>query len=407
MILAIDFGSTSFKAGLFDRRLRPVWMRRAPVRYRFESGRRVELNVAEAEAAVRQVLPRRADITVIAVTSQAQTFTAVDPAGRARRPFVSWQDGRAVGACEQLQRRLPDFATHGSFADLLPALQICQIQHHPLARSETALLLPSYFVRQWTGENVTDDNLAAMSGLYSMPLGDWLPVVARRDQLPRVAPVGTVGAVTTKNRFGLPAGIPVVLAGNDQTAGAYGARLDQNGATLITLGTAQVVYRCVSRRPAPAPGVIRGPYPGGRHYRMVADQWGGNLINWAETVLAGCASDDQFFAQAGRASAGCCGLVFDPARGEWRGWGLEHTAAEMARSILEALSGRLADLVRQLGPTPRRPFLVAGGGAGRPLWRAIVAAQLHGRLQPTGASPLLGAARMAGTFLRTAGQRHS
>jgi sugar (pentulose or hexulose) kinase len=404
MILAIDLGSTSFKVGLFDRRLRLRAENHAPLRYRFGAGGRVELDVAVAEAALRRILPRRQPIAVLAITSQAQTFTVVDRAGRATRPFVSWQDNRAVAADAWLRRRLPEFGAHSSFADLLPGLQICQIKHRPLKHGETALLLPSYFVQRFTGNTVTDDNLAAMSGLYSLAESGWWPAALRAcslraSQLPPVVLIGTVAGVTIRNDFHLPVGIPVVLAGNDQTAGAYGARLDENSATLVTLGTAQVVYRCVNRLPAPARDVIRGPYPGGRHYRMAADLWGGNLINWTETVLAGCATDDEFFTQAGRAPAGCHGLEFDPERGEWRGCGFQHTAAEMARSILEALSMRLAGLVHELGSSRRGTFLVAGGGATRPLWRNIAASRLHCRLRPIVASPLTGAARMAINFL--------
>lgn len=401
MILAIDFGSTSFKAGLFDRRLRLIWERRAPLRYRFGAGGRVELDVAEVEAAVRQIVPRRRSLSAVAVTSQAQTFTVVDREGRARRPFVSWQDQRATREAERLRRVLPRFATHCSFADMLPALQICQIAHRPLQRDETALLLPSYFVRRWTGESVTDDNLAAMSGLYSLQERNWWEralraVGLRPSQLPRVVPIGEVAGVTIDNEFGLPRGVPVVLAGNDQTAGAYGARLDETGATLITLGTAQVVYQCVRRLPAARAGLIRGPYPGGRYYRMAADSWGGNLVNWAETVLAGCATDEDFFAQAARAPAGCRGLVFDPDRGEWRGLGLQHTTADLARSVLEALCARMVRLVRQGGFTTSRKFVVAGGGGSQPLWRVILAAELGASLRPTRANPLWGAARLAG-----------
>ncbi|MBA4386479.1 MAG: hypothetical protein C0404_00780 [Verrucomicrobia bacterium] len=399
MILAIDLGSTSFKAALFDGRLRQVWSRAAPLRYRYGSDGRVELAAAGVEAAMRGVLPRRRDIAAIAVTSQAQTFAAVDRAGRAQRPFVSWQDGRAGNACAALRLLLPDFGLHSSFAELLPALQICQLRRRPPERGATVLLLPSYFVRRWTGESVTDENLAAMSGLYSLKLGAWWPAAMRacglrECQLPRVVPIGAVAAFTARNDYGLPAGVPVVLAGNDQTAGAYGARLDRNGATLITLGTAQVVYRCVSRRPAAARDVIRGPFPGGRFYRMATDAFGGNVVNWARTVLAGCESGDAFFARARQSPAGCRGVAFDPERREWRGLGWHVASGEMARSVLESLSARLAGMRSRVCPAGPGTLLVAGGGA-RPEWRAIVSARLGGRLRPTSANPLVGAARMA------------
>ena len=395
MILAIDLGSTSFKTGLFDSKLRRVGGGDAPVRYRFASGGRVELDVAVAEAALRRALPKRlAGLQAIAITSQAQTFTVLDRQGRATRPFVSWQDGRAGPACARLKRKLPDFAEHCSFADLLPALLVCQLAHAPARRGEWVVKLPTYFVRLWIGEAVLDDNLAAMSGLYSLQLRDWWPAAAGAMQLPRVIPVGGVAGVTGPNRFGLPVGIPVILAGNDQTAGAYAARLEQQNAALLTLGTAQVVYACCRRMPPPKTGLIRGPYPGGLSYRMAADGCGANVTNWAETVLKGCETHDKFFAQAARAPAGSHGLIYDADQGAWLNLGMHHTAAEMARAILECLSRRMAGMLAQVGGGRRPRLLVAGGGSQRQVWRDILSAAVGGQLTRTEVSPLIGAARM-------------
>ena len=400
MILAIDFGSTSFKTGLFDRQLRPVGEGSAPVRYRYASGGRVELDVPAAEAALRQALPKKlAGLEAIAITSQAQTFTVLDRRDRATRPFVSWQDGRAGQACARLKRQLPDFAEHCSFADLLPALQVCQLHHAPARAGELVVKLPTYFVRQWIGEAVLDDNLAAMSGLYSLKLRHWWPAAAGSTQLPRVIPVGSVAGVTGPNKFGLPVGVPVVLAGNDQTAGAYAAQLEKGRSALLTLGTAQVVYACSPRMPRPKPGMIRGPYPGGLFYRMAADGYGANVTNWAETVLAGCETHDKFFAQAARSPAGCHGLVYDADRGAWLNIGMHHTSADMARAILESLSQRLAGLLAQVSGSHRQRLRVAGGGSQRPIVREILSAAVGERLTRTGVSPLRGAARMGAAVL--------
>ncbi len=379
MILAIDLGSTSFKAGLFDARLRLMRSNSASLKYRYAAGGHVELDVATVDAALRKIMAGMNDYQVIAITSQAQTFTVLDRRGRPTRPFVSWQDSRVNQPV-----RLPNFSRHCSFADCLPALQVNQLKHMPARSDETVVKLPSYAVRLWTGATVTDDNIAAMSGLYSLTLGGWWPAALRacrlrESQLPRIVPVGSVAART-------PAGIPVVLAGNDQTAGAYAARLDENGATLVTLGTAQVVYRCV--RKLPAAGLIRGPYPGGHFYEMAAEN-GANWTNWAETVLTGCETHDKFFAQAGKSPAGCRGVVFED--GAWRNLDLHHSSADLARAILEGLSRRMGAMVRRVGG---KRVLVAGGGGGQPLWREVLSRELKLKLVRTEADPLLGAARM-------------
>jgi xylulokinase len=416
MILAIDLGSTSFKAAIFDRRLRQAASGSHRLPHRFGSGGHVEIDVATVQAALRGALAAagvdRHEISIIALTSQAQTFTLVDERGQARQPFISWQDSRAVKACADLKKALPDFARHCSFADLLPALQVSLLRHVRPGRRMMALKLPSYVLRLWTGASVTDNNIAAMSGLYSLPLKGWWPEAMRacgvgERQLPAIVPVGEVAAVTTPaaRRYGLPVGVPVVLAGNDQTAGGYAAGLEKRQSLLITLGTAQVAYACCGRMPQSRTGTIRGPYPDGLFYRMAADGCGGSVVNWAKTVLKDCGDDESYFREAGRAPRGSNGLVFDAAldtgRGRWTNLGLHHTTADLARSIIESLSQRMAAMVRGLGVQVKgRTVLAAGGGSNRPLWCQAVAEVLGARLMATEAGPLAGAARMAARHLK-------
>jgi sugar (pentulose or hexulose) kinase len=165
-----------------------------------------------------------------------------------------------------------------------------------------------------------------------------------------------------------------------------------------------VAYVCLESPSDADPAVIRGPYPGGRHYRMVADSCGGNVVNWALGTIGGCTTYDAFFTRAEEAQAGCRGLVFEadlPAgKGCWRNLGLQHSAADLARSVLESLSRRLAELVAHLRvDTSRYRILAAGGGSARPIWIRILSDALQGEIVTVETSPLAGAARMGGRHL--------
>ncbi|MBI2441328.1 MAG: FGGY-family carbohydrate kinase [Lentisphaerae bacterium] len=410
MIMAIDLGSTSFKAAVFDRRLRQLRAGSRRLVYRFGAGGSVELAVAHALSALRGAVTDACaadyNLSAIALTSQAQTFTMVDDRGRSQMPFVSWQDSSAGAACAQLKGKLKHFGAHCSFGEILPGLQICQLRRRRPKARLMPLNLPSYVLRLWTGAAVTDENIAAMSGLYSLKKRGWWPEALRacglrERQLPKIIPVGGIAALTTAaaRRFGLPAGIPVILAGNDQTAGGYAAYLEQKKELLITLGTAQVAYAATSKLPRAAPGLVRGPYPGGLFYSMAADECGGNVVTWAQTVLAGCATEARFEALSAQSPKGCRGMVFEPdvplARGAWRNIAFRHGPGDLARAVLEALSRRMADLARRVYPAGLPSIKVAGGGAQSRLWRSIIADALGVTVQRTTATPLAGAARMA------------
>ena len=422
MILAIDLGSTSFKAAVFDAALTCRGAGAHPIPHRFAPGGVVEIEVDDAIRAFREAIAgalREAAVApdaigALSVGSQAQTFTIVDPDGRPKMPFISWQDVRAQDASRDLQAnpRLADFARHSSFDLFYAALQVCQVRQIQMDRpgfirpDDRLLNLPTFLVERCTGKAVLDDNLAAMCGFYSLvQRGWWEEALAAcgigAKQLPRVVGIGSVAALTGSGArdFHLPAGIPVVLAGNDQTAGAYGARIAEQDATLLTMGTAQVVYTCRKTLPEPAPELIRGPYPGGLSYGMMACS-GGNIVNWAQSVIAGCGTDETFFAQAAKAESGCRGLAFDShlpeGAGRWEHVGLHHGPPDFARSVVESLADRMVGLVRSLGVDPARArFLAAGGGSRAAVWIRILSEKLGAELNVTDASPLLGAARMA------------
>ncbi len=436
MILAIDLGSTNFKAGVFDEGLELLGAGAGPLEHRFAAGGCVELeveHVVEAfEAAVRGAISDSGvnvkEIRCAAITSQAQTFTVVDGVGRPKMPFISWQDTRAGETCRELAEtaELAEFGRHSGFGELLDALQICQLAHIRRMRpgliepGDAVLHLPTFFVRRLIGRAVIDRNLAAMSGLYSLATNDWWPPALKAcglsaAQLPSLVGIGEAAGKTCDSPWEgadggplLPAGIPLVLAGNDQTSGAYGAALEagladgRRGSLLLTLGTAQVAYACETELPEASSAAVRGPYPGGLYYRLAADSCGGSIVNWAKTVLAGCRGDAEFFARVEEAAAGCRGLEFDAdlpgLRGAWRNLAFYHGTAEMARAVIESLVRRMAEMTTALigseAKISEMSVLAAGGGSRAKAWVAMLEEALGCKIETTDADPLRGAARM-------------
>lgn len=422
-VLALDLGSTHLKAAIFDARLRQRAFCSSPVIYEFGPGGQVELPVAAFVAAAGEIIRGCLSqapgliLRAVAITSQAQTFTLADESGRACIPFVSWQDHRGGPAAIALQadEGLAEFHRHSSFYTPLPALQIAQLRRlreEPpdlLRTARRVLSLPTFLVHALTDDAVIDNNLAAMSGLFSLALNDWWPAAlsaagVEYAQMPRVVPIGASAGQTTARAaaFGLPVGIPVILAGNDQTAGALGAGIQGKEALLLTLGTAQVAYATTPRLAGPAPDLIRGPFPGGLAYRMAADSCGGNLINWAQTVIAGAGTDARFFKLAAASAPDCHGLRFEPeltaCGGAWRNLGLHHHPGDFVRSVLEALCVRMERMVQQLGvglPPPGGHVFAAGGGSASPLWLEMLSGRLGCTIRRTRRTPLDGAAALA------------
>ncbi|MFA5688666.1 MAG: FGGY family carbohydrate kinase [Kiritimatiellales bacterium] len=410
MILCIDLGSTSFKAALFDSALNRRAGGSAYLNY-LCTGARTELDPVEiisaAYSAVKETLRAGknfpTEISAVAITSQAQTF-ALRQNNRFLTPFISWQDqrGAAISAAVKTDPHFADYKFHSSFYEPCGAQMVCLLKavlnEHPAFGSANVLPLPSFIIEQLTGTPVLDENLAGMSGLWSLKEKTWnagvldyLNITA--DQVPSIGPLpAPAGKTESDNVLGLPAGIPVFCAGNDQTAGAYAAGLERNGGTLITLGSAQVVYQWTAELSAPAAKMIRGIYPHGGYYRMIADPFGGNLILQAvqRLQLSGFAG---FFELAEKGFSGGGFLPEFDSDGktifEYAG---KLPAEQFCAGIIEFLTNRMTGYVERMKPAGT--LYIAGGGAKNQIWKNRLEQNLNRYLTVQTADPGAGAARM-------------
>jgi len=420
LLMGIDLGSSCFKVDLFDADLHRVGGAAAPVVYDIHDNC-VEMPVADCEQTLRRAIADAkqesgcspSDICAVAFSSQAQTFTVRTPEGAAKIPFISWRDHRSFPG--NPTNDLTELGKHCSTNECLPALTVSKLAGmRGLVKSDDSVLwLPTWFVRELTGRSAVDVNLAAMSGLYSLQSGDWWQSAMKfcninPGNLPQLKLLGAVAGLTNNAaaRYGLPTGIPVVLAGNDQTAGAYSAGIHESQSLLISLGTAQVAYLSLPFMPQPKPGTMRGDYLEDRYYQLTADDLGAGSISWACSVLPGCANPADFDRLAASAPAGCHGVRFvaDGPAGSGHWIGIEHaqaTTADKARAVLEILVERMADMIGNLNPLQTEcGVLVCGGGAKSELWLSMLSSRLERPLVRTEAvSPSAGAAKMARNVL--------
>lgn len=418
MYLAIDLGSTHFKASIFDENLNQLSICKSLLNYLPSSAIECQIDVNEVRKSLKYVIQKTIsqanifpkEIKAIGITSQAQTFVIIDKSGDPKTDFISWQDKRAVETARIMREsgEWSDFAEHSSFGWIYPGLQICLIKHiGSISKGDLVLKLPSFFTMELTGKPYLDNNLASMSGLYSLIENDWWQKALdfcniEKSQLPSVCNIGEIAGKTGKNaaNYGLIEGIPLVLAGNDQTAGAYGADINNSNSLLITLGTAQVAYQCVNEMPKPSEFIARGQYPQGLFYKMAVDNAGGSVIGWAKESLPEIDSYERFFELASDAPFDCNGLRFtfneDLNCGEWLSEKSNHKISDYARSVIEYLCRRMKALITNMGVNLHDiSVLCAGGGSNQKIWVDTLSVALNMPIKITEAEPLLGVAKMA------------
>ncbi|MCE5278115.1 MAG: FGGY-family carbohydrate kinase [Planctomycetaceae bacterium] len=421
MILAIDLGTTNFKAAVFDEALARLGEASAAAPYITNDAMRVEMDAGEVWATLVELIAQTCklagthttNIQSVAITSQAQSFTIMDDHGRARTAVISWLDKRGAAGPEGLSEALSrGWHEHCSFPALTAQMQLAHLMRlraqapRVLEEPGRVVPLPALIFERLGGVSLCDDNLAAMSGMYSLWAGAWREEALaacglKPQQMPRLVSVGSGVPVAELNpSLPLGAGARLVSAGNDQTAGALGNGC-RGGEVVVTLGTALVAYRFAGQHRGPySPGGCWGPYPGGGYYELAFRDEGCLALDWAaETLMPGSLAATLIEAAArGQTAVTVESGFFVPGRMRTsQAWTGDLPTPDLkAYAVLEGLAMSLRQLVRdELTCSSGTVVRAIGGGSRSAVWLQIIADVLDCPVHRGSGDSLLGAALMA------------
>jgi xylulokinase len=399
LVLGLDLGTTSFKAGAFDDAGDRPWSFAAPVTTHRGPGGRAEQDPAEWLALLQAALGdlRAAGlagrVAGLGLTSQVNTHVLLDGAGRALAPAILWQDTRAAADAARLDAAIQDHerlawwgAPMGVDASHALARMAWAARERPEAWAACrALCLPKDLLAlSLTGQLATDPlsniGLTGADGLYPPALLARVPGAAER--LPPLRPMtALVGEAALAP--GLPP-VPVAVGVMDAWASFLGVGMRGDGDAAWLSGTSEVLG-IASRTGPGAPGILVFPEAGGLRVHAGPTQSGGDALAWACALLGlGPEEMEAEVAAAGPAPrtplflphlAGERAPLWDPtARGAFLGLEAGMGRAALARSVYEgvALSARLALEAVEASAGRRAEVLLCGGGGFRSdLWAQI------------------------------------
>ncbi len=389
-VLALDQGTTSSRAIVFDRRgravaaaqqefaqhyPRPGWVEHDPLDL-WESTRRTALGaVAEANLTGR-------DIAAVGLTNQRETTLLWDRrTGRPLHRAIVWQDRRTADLCAKLRRRgleplfrkktgllLDPYFSGTKLAWLL--------DHVPGARrraekGELAFgTVDTWLLWQLTGGRVhaTDVSNASRTLLLDLRTAAWddeLLKVLRipREVLPAVRPssgvFGEVSAVPALN------GIPIGGIAGDQHAALFGQACWKSGMAKNTYGTGCFLLMHTGEKPVVSKNnlltTIAWQVDGRIEYALEGSVFiGGAVVQWLRDglgLIAKSVDVEQLAAKVTDnggvylvpAFAGLGAPHWDAsARGVITGLTRGSNAAHLARAALESIAYQSADLLRAM-----------------------------------------------------------
>lgn len=261
-VLAIDQGTTSSRAIVFDRDMKIVAVGQKEFTQHFPASGWVEHDpediwksvVSTVRSALRKAGLTAADIAAIGITNQRETAVIWErETGRPIHNAIVWQDRRTAALCERLKKRgleptftkktgliLDPYFSGTKFAWLLDNVKGARRR---AARGELlAGTVDSFLIWRLTEgrEHVTDATNASRTLLYDIGRGDWdeellkiLDVPAA--MLPRVKDCADEFGTAGKKHFG--AAIPILGVAGDQQAATIGQACFEPGMLKATYGT--------------------------------------------------------------------------------------------------------------------------------------------------------------------------
>lgn len=415
LILAIDSGTQSVRALLFDRQgnlqgkvrvpleayvsPQPGWAEQDP-EYYWQS-------LAQACQALWQENDARDRLAGVALTTQRATVVNVDQDGRPLRPAIVWLDQRRtyglkpVGGWWGLAFRLAGMSETVAYLQAeAEANWIRTHQPEVWEKTHKYLLLSGYLTYRLTGRFV--DSVGCQVGYVPFDYKKltwagrhdwkWQAVPVSPAMLPDlVPPAGLLGEITPEAAAatGIPAGLPLIAAAADKACEVIGAGCLEPHIGCLSYGTTATIntthrrYIEVIPLIPPYPAAVPGAYS--LEVQIYRGFW---MVSWFKHEFAhheqrlaaerGCEAEALFDELVNRVPPGSMGLVLQPywspglkvpgpeAKGAIIGFGDVHTRAHFYRAILEGLAYALREgreRTEQRSGVPIRELRVSGGGS--------------------------------------------
>ena len=386
-VLALDQGTTSSRAILFDRAGRAVRTAQLEFPQLFPRAGWVEhdpemlwtsqLECARAVLAAERLAPR--DVAAIGITNQRETTLLWDRAtGRAEHNAIVWQCRRTADMCERLKRegfdrtirRKTGLVTDAYFSGTKLAWLL---DHLPRARARARAgrlafgTVDSWLIHKLSGgrAHVTDTSNASRTLLYDIRTGRWDREILERlkvpaEVLPEVRSSSEVYAETDPDLFGGP--IPIAGNAGDQQAALFGQACFRPGMMKNTYGTGCFLLMNTGDRPKPSRTglltTVAWTVGGSTEYALEGSVFiAGAAVQWLRDGLGliGTAAESEALAASAPDTAG---VYFVPAfvglgapywdmgaRGAIVGITRGTTRAHLVRAALEAMAYQTRDVV--------------------------------------------------------------
>ncbi len=315
-ILAVDVGTQSLRACVFDRDLNALEKQQVPYSPQVKSKNWVEIDAEvlwNAFIKACSQLKGGKEVEAISFSTLCPSLVPMDANGNPLAPMILHLDRRSyrqsLWALDRVgENRFLRIAGNPPIPGGISLTSLLWIKENvPSVYNRSDVVFGhgvTFFMKRLTGGFFIDPSNASFTGLYdTVGYGDWddgllADLEIAREKLPQVAMSTTVvGKLDGKiaASAGLPQGIPVVIGANDTTCAAVGAGVTEPGQLMNTTGTVDSMVLCLDRPLTGKNHLLRTHAYPNRWLAMRTVGAGGASVEWFRKAFCPEMSRDSFY----------------------------------------------------------------------------------------------------------------
>jgi len=316
VVLAVDIGTQSLKAGIVDSSLTLIERQQLPLSVEISKGTHAEMEAEKIWTALADAcrrLTQRHRVQAVVFSTLCPSLVPLDREGRPLHPIILHLDRRSTAEAEWALATVGTDTFFNKTGNLpvpggISLTSILWLKNHlpEIYQREDVCFghAATFVLKRMTGQFFIDPSNASFTGLYdTVAYGGWNENICEAltidpAKLPKLKNSNSIAGTLTKcsaRDLGLTPDIPVVTGANDTTCACVGAKVINEGDLLNTSGTVDILVLCLEKPLVSERHLLRTHAYPGKWLAMRTVGAGGGSLEWFRQNFCKELSKDTFY----------------------------------------------------------------------------------------------------------------